>query len=316
MHQDEAGRPTLMLKQRTLKNPVRASGVGLHSGRKVYMSLLPADPDTGIVFRRIDLPGAPEVPARAHLVTDTQLCTCLTNDDGLKIQTIEHLLSALSGMGVDNAVVELSAQEVPIMDGSAGPFVFLVQSAGVVEQDAAKQFLRVTRPVQVQDGDKMARLEPFDGFRLSFGIEFAHPVVRGTRQHVTIDFSSTSFVREVARARTFGFMQDVEFMRARNLALGGSLENAVVLDEYRVLNRDGLRYDDEFVRHKILDAVGDLYLVGHSVLGAYSAFKSGHDLNNRLARALLENEDAWELTTVADAGDAPVQFIPALPVTA
>ncbi|MEQ9011008.1 MAG: UDP-3-O-acyl-N-acetylglucosamine deacetylase [Algiphilus sp.] len=305
-----------MVQQRTLKNPIRASGVGLHSGRKVFLSMQPAAPDTGIIFRRIDLPGAPEIPAQAHLVTDTQLCTCLTNEDGHKIQTIEHLLSALSGMGVDNAIIELSAPEVPIMDGSAGPFVFLLQSAGVVEQAAPKQFLRVKRPVQVQEGDKLARLEPANGFRLSFGIEFDHPVVSGTRQHVTVDFSSTAFVREVARARTFGFMQDVEFMRARNLALGGSLENAVVLDEFRVLNRDGLRYDDEFVRHKILDAVGDLYLVGHSILGAYSAFKSGHDLNNKLARKLLEDEGAWELVTVDDAADAPVQFGPALPATA
>jgi UDP-3-O-[3-hydroxymyristoyl] N-acetylglucosamine deacetylase len=305
-----------MLRQRTLKNTVRASGVGLHSGRKVYMSLLPAEPDTGVVFRRIDLPEAPEIPASAHLVTDTQLCTCLTSESGLKVQTIEHLLSALSGMGVDNVVVELSATEVPIMDGSAGPFVFLLQSAGIVEQDAAKQFLRVKKPVQVQDGDRLARLEPHNGFRLSFGIEFAHPVVRGTRQNVTIDFSSTAYVREVARARTFGFMQDVEFMRARNLALGGSLENAVVLDEYRVLNRDGLRYDDEFVRHKVLDAVGDLYLVGHSILGAYSAFKAGHEINNKLARALLDAPDAWDLVTIPDSEEAPVRFSPALPVTA
>lgn len=304
-----------MIKQRTLRNTIHASGVGLHSGRKVYMSLLPADVDTGIVFRRIDQPGSPEIPAKAHLVTDTQLCTCLTQD-GQKVQTIEHLLSALSGMGVDNAIVELSAPEVPIMDGSAGPFVFLIQSAGVIEQAKAKQFLRVLRPVQVQEGDKLARLEPHNGFRLSFGIEFDHPVVSGSRQQVQVDMSSKDYVREVARARTFGFMQDVEFMRARNLALGGSLDNAVVLDEYRVLNRDGLRYDDEFVRHKILDAVGDLALIGNTLLASYSAFKSGHDLNNKLARRLLDTPDAWELVNLPEGAEAPVQYGPAFPAMA
>lgn len=300
-----------MIKQRTIREAIRASGVGLHSGRKVYMSLLPAAPDSGIVFRRVDLPGSPEVPAHADLVCDTQLCTAL-QQDGQKVQTVEHLLSALAGMGVDNVVVELSAPEVPIMDGSAGPFVFLLQSAGIVEQDAPKRFLRIKQPIQVQDGDKLARLEPHNGFRLSFGIEFSHPVVRGTRQHVSLDFSSSAFLREVARARTFGFLQDVEFMRARNLALGGSLDNAVVLDEYRVLNRDGLRYDDEFVRHKVLDAIGDLYLIGHSIIGAYSAFKSGHDLNNKLARAVLATPEAWELVSFGADERAPVDYVPAL----
>ena len=302
-----------MLRQRTLRQAIRATGVGLHSGQKVYLSLLPAGPDTGIVFRRMDLDPPVEIPARAELVTDTQLCTCLS-DNGAKVQAVEHLWSAVAGLGIDNAVVELSASEVPIMDGSAGPFVFLIQSAGIAEQDAPKRFMRIKRPVQVQDGDKMARLEPFDGFKLSFAIEFQHPVVRGSRQHATVDFSSTTFVREVSRARTFGFMRDVEFMRARNLALGGSLDNAVVLDEFRVLNQDGLRYEDEFVRHKILDAVGDLYLLGHSLIGAYSAFKSGHDLNNRLARAVLAEPDAWVFVTYTDASHSPVAYAGAVPI--
>lgn len=304
-----------MLKQRTLRQPVRATGVGLHSGRKVYMSLLPAGPDTGIVFRRLDRDSSVEVPARADLVGDTQLCTCLIQGT-VRIQTVEHLLSALAGLGIDNAIVELSAPEVPIMDGSAGPFVFLIQSAGIHEQDAAKKFIRVKQPVQVQEGDKMARLEPYDGFRLSFGIDFKHPVVRSSGQSAVMDFSTTSFVREVARARTFGFMRDVEFMRSRNLALGGSLDNAVVLDEFRVLNDEGLRYDDEFVRHKILDAIGDLYLLGHSLIGAYSAHKSGHELNNKLARKLLNDPASWEIVSFDDPARAPITYMHGMPAAA
>ncbi|MCH9826911.1 MAG: UDP-3-O-acyl-N-acetylglucosamine deacetylase [Gammaproteobacteria bacterium] len=304
-----------MLKQRTLRQPIRATGVGLHSGRKVYMSLLPAGPDTGIVFRRLDQDTSVEVPARADLVGDTQLCTCLIQDT-VKIQTVEHLLSALAGLGIDNAIVELSAAEVPIMDGSAGPFVFLIQSAGIHEQDAAKKFIRVKQPVQVQEGDKMARLEPYDGFRLSFGIDFKHPVVRSSGQSAVMDFSTTSFVREVSRARTFGFMRDVEFMRSRNLALGGSLDNAVVLDEFRVLNNEGLRYDDEFVRHKILDAIGDLYLLGHSLIGAYSAHKSGHELNNKLARKLLNDPASWEIVSFDDPARAPITYMQGMPAAA
>ena len=297
-----------MLKQRTLQHPVRATGVGLHGGRKVYMSLLPAGPDTGIVFRRMDVDPPVEVPAEAHLVGETTLCTCLIHN-GVKIQTVEHLLSALAGLGIDNLVVELSSPEVPIMDGSAGPFVFLIQSAGIHEQNAPKRFLRIKQPVQVQEQDKTARLEPYDGFRLSFGIDFDHPVISSRGQNAVIDFSSTTFIREVSRARTFGFMQDVEYMRSKDLALGGSLDNAVVLDEYRVLNDEGLRFDDEFVRHKILDAIGDLYLVGYPIIGAYSAYKSGHDLNNKLARKLLDDKDAWEIVTFDDKQKAPTAYV-------
>lgn len=304
-----------MVRQRTLKNPIRATGVGLHSGRKVYMSLLPAGPDTGIVFRRVDLETPVELPAQADLVRETAMASTLVKD-GVKVATVEHLMSALAGLGIDNAVVELSAAEVPIMDGSAGPFVFLIQSAGIHEQDAPKRFIRVKQPVQVQDGDKIARFEPYDGFRVNFTIEFEHPVFRTSAQQASVDFSSTTFVKEVSRARTFGFMQDVEFLRSRNLALGASLDNVVALDDYRVLNADGLRYDDEFVRHKILDAIGDLYLMGHSLIGAYTAYKSGHDLNNKLARALLADTDAWEMVTFGDPVKSPVTYVSGLPVTA
>jgi UDP-3-O-[3-hydroxymyristoyl] N-acetylglucosamine deacetylase len=288
-----------MIRQRTLRNPVRASGVGLHSGYKVQMNLLPAGPDTGIVFRRIDLSPPREVPALATKVGETTLNSGLV-DDGVKINTVEHLMSALAGLGVDNCVVELSAPEVPIMDGSSGPFVFLIQSAGLHEQDAPKRFIRLRQPVQVQDGDKWARLEPYDGFRLTFNIDFDHPVVRSTGQSASVEFSTAAYIREVSRARTFGFMREFEYLRSRRLALGASLENAVAVDEYRVLNQDGLRYDDEFVRHKILDAVGDLYLLGHPLLAAYTAFKSGHGLNNRLARAVLADDTAWELVRFED----------------
>jgi UDP-3-O-[3-hydroxymyristoyl] N-acetylglucosamine deacetylase len=304
-----------MLRQRTLKNPIRATGVGLHSGRKVYMSLLPAAPDSGIVFRRVDLNPPVDLPAKADLVSDTQLCTCLTRD-GIKVQTVEHLMSALAGLGIDNAIVELSAPEVPIMDGSAGPFVFLIQSAGIHEQNAPKRFIRIKQPVQVQEGDKLARFEPHDGFKLSFAIDFQHPVFKTGMQTATVDFSTTTFVREVSRARTFGFMRDVEFMRSHNLALGGSLDNAVVLDDFRVLNQDGLRYEDEFVRHKILDAIGDLYLLGHSIIGAYSAYKSGHELNNKLLHRLLADSSAWDIVTFEDAAQAPIAFVAGLPAVA
>jgi len=297
-----------MLRQRTLRNSIRATGIGLHSGSKVYMSLLPAGPDTGILFRRVDLEKPVEIPARAENVGATELASTLTKD-GVRIATVEHLLSALAGLGIDNCVVELSAAEVPIMDGSAGPFVFLIQSAGIQEQAAPKRFIRIRQPVQVQDGDKFARFEPYEGFRVSFGIEFRHPVFKTSRQAATIDFSTTSFVKEVSRARTFGFMRDVEHMRSRNLALGGSLDNAVVLDEYRVLNNEGLRYEDEFVRHKILDAIGDLYLMGHSIIGAYTAYKSGHQLNNRLLRALIADRQAWELVSFEDESRAPIAYV-------
>ena len=274
------------------------------------MSLLPAGPDTGIVFRRIDLSPPVEVPAKAELVGETTLCsTLVSGPDKTRVATVEHLMSALSGLGIDNCLVELSAAEVPIMDGSAGPFVFLIQSAGIHEQSSPKRFMRIRHPVQVQDGDKFARFEPYDGFRLSFGIEFKHPVFKTSRQNATIDFSATTYVKEVARARTFGFMNEVEFLRSRNLTLGGSLDNAVVMDEYRVLNSEGLRYDDEFVRHKILDAVGDLYLAGHSLIGAYTAYKSGHHLNNLLVRALLADREAWDIVTFDDVKDAPMAYV-------
>ena len=293
-----------MIQQRTLKSSVRATGVGLHTGHKVYLTLRPAAPDTGIVFRRIDLPEPVELRAHATLVGDTRLSSCLERQ-GARVSTVEHLMSAFAGLGVDNAYVDLTADEVPIMDGSAGPFIFLIQSAGIEEQSAARKFIRIVRRVRVDEGDKWAEFEPYNGFRIDFSIAFSHPVFHKSGQRVTIDFASTSYVKEVARARTFGFMQDVENMRAQGLGLGGSLDNAVVMDEFRVLNSDGLRYEDEFVKHKVLDAVGDLYLLGHPVLGAFSAHKSGHALNNKLARLLLAEADAWELVTFAHTEDAP-----------
>jgi UDP-3-O-[3-hydroxymyristoyl] N-acetylglucosamine deacetylase len=297
-----------MLRQRTLKNSIRATGVGLHSGQKVFMSLLPAGPDTGVIFRRVDLEKPVEIPAYALNVGATELASTLMKD-GAKVATVEHLMSAIAGLGIDNCVVELSAPEVPIMDGSSGPFVFLIQSAGIQEQDAPKRFIRIKQPLQVQDGDKFARFEPFEGFRVSFSIDFRHPVFKTSRQTATIDFSTTSFVKEVSRARTFGFMRDVETMRSKNLALGGSLDNAVVLDEYRVLNNEGLRYEDEFVRHKILDAIGDLYLLGHSLIGSYTAYKSGHQLNNKLLRALIADPRSWEEVTFQDESKAPIAYV-------
>jgi UDP-3-O-[3-hydroxymyristoyl] N-acetylglucosamine deacetylase len=293
-----------MLQQRTLKSLIRATGVGLHSGVKVTMTLRPAAPDTGIVFRRIDLDPPVELRADPFAVGDTRLASCLERE-GVKIATVEHLMSALSGLGIDNAWVDVDAGEIPIMDGSAAPFVFLIQSAGVEEQKAAKKFIRVKKAVRVEEGDKWATLEPYDGFRLTFSIVFNHPVFDKSNPSVTVDFAEHSYVREVARARTFGFMQDVENMRSQGLALGGSLENAIVMDEYRVLNADGLRYADEFVKHKVLDAVGDLYLLGHPLLGAFSAHKSGHALNNRLLRALLADQSAWEMVTFERIEEAP-----------
>lgn len=282
-----------MTQQRTLKNTIRATGVGLHSGDKVYMTLRPAPVNHGIVFRRVDMEPVVEVPADAGLVTETTLCTGLTCN-GAKIQTVEHLMSALAGLGIDNAIVELSSAELPIMDGSSGPFVFLLQSAGIVEQDAAKRFIRIKSPVEVRDGDKIARFTPYDGYKLGFTIEFDHPMIPAKQSRAELEFSTAAYIKEISRARTFGFMRDLEYMRERNLGLGGSMDNAIVLDEFRVLNDDGLRYTDEFVRHKILDAVGDLYLAGGPILGAYEGFKSGHALNNKLVRALLAQQEAWE----------------------
>src|SRR6478736_2927710 len=299
-----------MIRQRTLKNVIRATGVGLHSGEKVYMTLRPAAPDTGIVFRRTDFARPVEIHADAELVGDTSLCTALVKGD-VRVMTIEHLLSAMAGLGIDNAYVDLSTAEVPIMDGSAGPFVFLLQSAGIEEQNKAKKFVRIKSTIKVEDGDKWARFEPFEGFKVGFTIDFNHPMFQKSVSSAEIDFSTTSFVKEVSRARTFGFMKDIEYLRERNLALGGSMDNAIVLDDYRVLNEDGLRYDDEFVKHKILDAIGDLYLLGYSLIGAFYGYKSGHALNNQLLRALLADESAWEAVTFEDeeaSASAPISY--------
>ena len=301
-----------MIKQRTLKNVIRATGVGLHTGRKVFLTLRPAPADTGIMFRRADLSPQVEIVARSGNVGDTSLSTSLVKGN-VRISTVEHLLSAFAGLGIDNAYVDLSAAEVPIMDGSAGPFVFLIQSAGVEEQNKAKQFIRVKRTIGVEDGDKWAKFEPYDGFKVSFEIEFDHPFFQQRSKYAEIDFSTTSFVKEVCRARTFGFMRDVELLRDQNLALGGSLDNAVVVDDYRVLNEDGLRYEDEFVKHKILDAIGDLYLLGHGLIGAFHGYKSGHELNNRLLRKMLATEDAWELISYDSEEEAPIWFIQPMP---
>jgi len=297
-----------MLKQRTLKNSIRATGVGLHTGEKVYMTLRPAVPNTGIIFRRVDLDPPTEVRAQALNVGETTLGTTIMNGD-VRVSTIEHLLSALAGLGIDNAYVDLSAAEVPIMDGSAGPFVFLIQSAGIEEQNAHKRFIRIKAPVEVRDGDKWARFEPFDGFKVSFKIDFDHPVFKKHTQTATVDFSTTSFVKEVSRARTFGFMRDIEMLRQKHLTLGASLDNAIALDDYRILNEDGLRYEDEFVKHKILDSIGDLYLLGHSLIGAFSAYKSGHGLNNMLLRALLQQQESWEEVTYDDPAAAPISYL-------
>lgn len=297
-----------MIRQRTLKNVIRATGIGLHTGEKVYLTVLPAPVDTGIIFRRVDLDPVMDIPAVAENVGETTLSSTLVKDD-VKVGTVEHLLSAMAGLGIDNAYVELSAPEVPIMDGSAGPFVFLLQSAGIAEQEAAKKFIRIKSPVTVSHEDKSATFLPFEGFKVSFTIEFDHPVFRNRTQTASIDFSSTSFVKEVARARTFGFMRDIEFLRSKNLALGGSVDNAIVVDDFRILNEDGLRYEDEFVKHKMLDAIGDLYLLGFSLIGEFVGHKSGHALNNALLRQLLEQKEAWEIVTFDDADKAPISYM-------
>lgn len=304
-----------MIRQRTLKNSIKATGVGLHSGEKVYLTLRPAPVNTGIIFRRVDLENPVEIPARAENVGDTTLSTTLVKD-GVRISTVEHLLSAMAGMGIDNAYIDLSAPEVPIMDGSAGPFVFLLQSAGIVEQSAAKRFIRIKRDVVVEEDDKWVRFEPYEGFKVSFIIDFEHPAIQGRSQCSEMDFSSTSFVREVSRARTFGFMNQIEQLRANNLALGGSLNNAIVMDEYRILNEDGLRYEDEFVKHKILDAIGDLYLLGSSLIGAFSGHKAGHALNNKILRELLADKSAWEEVIFEDENLAPISYMKSMSATA
>ena len=301
-----------MLKQRTIKQLVRTTGVGLHSGTKVVLTLRPAAPDTGIVFRRVDLQPVVEFPASAMAVGDTRMASVLVKD-GARVSTVEHLMSAAAGMGIDNMYVDVSAEEIPIMDGSASSFVYLLQQSGVDEQPVAKKFIRVLKPVEVRDGkgnaEKWARLSPADRFKLDFFIEFNHPAVDGTTQRAFVDFGDVSYVHDVARARTFGFMQDVEMLRGIGLARGGSLENAIVMDEYRILNSDGLRYEDEFVRHKILDAIGDLYLIGHPLLASYEAHKSGHGLNNLLLRALLDRPDAYEIVTFDSETTAPASYV-------
>ncbi len=303
-----------MIRQRTLKNVIRATGVGLHTGEKVYLTLRPAAPDTGIVFRRVDLAEPVDIPAKAENVGDTRLSTTLEKD-GVRISTVEHLLSAFAGLGVDNAYVDVSAPEVPIMDGSAGPFVFLIQSAGMEEQGAPKRYFRILKPIEVRDGDKVARFEPFEGFKVRFGIDFDHPAINDRSNEVEMDFSSTSFVKEVSRARTFGFLRDIETLRENGLALGGSMDNAIVVDDFRILNEDGLRYDDEFVKHKILDAIGDLYLLGHSLIGAFTGYKSGHALNNRLLKALMAQRDAWEEVVFDEDDTVPISYMKPIQVS-
>ncbi len=297
-----------MIRQRTLKNTIRATGIGLHTGKKVYLTLSPAPIDSGVIFRRVDSNPPVEIPARALNVHNTELATSL-GKDGVRVSTVEHLMAALAGLGIDNCYVDVSADEVPIMDGSAAPFVFLVQSAGILEQGAPKRFTLIRKAVEVRDGDKWARFEPFNGFKVKFTIDFDHPVFRHEDQAIEVDFSTTSFVREISRARTFGFMRDIEALRKKDLALGGSLENAIVVDDYRVLNEDGLRYRNEFVRHKILDAIGDMYMLGHSLIGSFTAYKSGHALNNKLLRELLSQQSASEEVVFEDVETAPISYV-------
>ncbi|MBQ0712993.1 MAG: UDP-3-O-acyl-N-acetylglucosamine deacetylase [Porticoccus sp.] len=298
-----------MIRQRTLNNVIRATGVGLHTGEKVYLTLHPAPVNTGIIFRRTDLDPVVEILAKAENVGETTLSTTLMNGD-VRVSTVEHLLSAMAGLGIDNAIIDVTAPEVPIMDGSAGPFVFLLQSAGIKEQEEPKQFIRIKRPVTVTDGDKVASFKPFDGFKVSFSIDFDHPAFHNRTLKAEVDFSSTSFVKEVSRARTFGFMHEIEYLRSQGLARGGSMDNAIVVDEYQVLNEDGLRYEDEFVKHKILDAIGDLYLLGNSLIGEFVGHKSGHGLNNASLRELISQKDAWEVVTFEnDEDEAPISYM-------
>ncbi len=297
-----------MIKQRTIKEQVSAIGVGLHKGEKVQITLRPAPANTGIVFRRVDLKPVVDIKATPEAVGETTLCTCLVNEQGVQISTVEHLLSALAGLGIDNLVIDVDSPEIPIMDGSALPFVYLIQSVGIETLNVAKRFIRIKKPIRVEEGDKWAELTPHQGFKVNFAIDFDHPVIANTCQTMVMDLSSCSFIKEISRARTFGFMRDIEFLRSHNLALGGSLENAIVLDEYRMLNKDDLRYDDEFVKHKILDAIGDLYMCGHSILGQLNAFKSGHGLNNLLLREVFKQVDAWEWVSYEDETLSPIEF--------
>ncbi|USD64862.1 UDP-3-O-acyl-N-acetylglucosamine deacetylase [Vibrio sp. SCSIO 43136] len=297
-----------MIRQRTLKEIVKATGVGLHSGRKVTLTLRPAPANTGVIYRRTDLEPAVDFPADPASVRDTMLCTALVNDQGVRISTVEHLNAALAGMGIDNIIIEVDAPEIPIMDGSASPFVYLLQSAGVETLNAPKRFVRIKKKIRVEDGDKWAELVPHNGFRMDFEIEFEHPAIDADEQRLLFDFSTTAFVKNISRARTFGFMKDIEYLQSQNLCLGGSFDCAIVLDEYRILNEDGLRFDNEFVTHKVLDAIGDLYMCGHSIVGELRAYKSGHALNNKLLRAVLADQEAWEWATFEEEVGSPVAF--------
>ncbi len=297
-----------MIRQRTLKNVIKATGVGLHTGQKVYLTLRPAPVDTGIVFTRVDLDPPVPIPALAENVGDTTLSSTLMKGD-VRISTVEHLMSAMSGLGIDNAFVDVSAPEVPIMDGSAGPFVFLIQSAGIEEQNAPKKYFRITKEITLEQGDKKVSLKPFNGFKVGYTLLYDHPVHKKFTKEAFVDFSSTSFVKEVSRARTFGFMHEFEELRNRNLALGANMDNAIAVGDYRVLNEDGLRYEDEFVKHKILDSIGDLYLLGKTLIGEFHGYKSGHALNNALLRKLITSEDCWEIVTFDEEADAPISYL-------
>ena len=298
-----------MIKQRTLKQSIKVTGVGLHSGNKVTLTLRPAMPNTGVIYCRTDLNPPVTFPANADSVQDTMLCTCLVNDEGVRISTVEHLNAALSGLGIDNIIIEVDAPEIPIMDGSASPFVYLLLDAGIEEQNAAKKFIRIKKTIRVEDGDKWAEFKPYNGFRLEFTIDFEHPAIAKDVCNYAVDFSAQTFVQQISRARTFGFMKDIEYLQSQGLALGGSLDNAIVLDSYRILNEDGLRFNDELVRHKMLDAIGDLYMAGHNIIGEFNAYKSGHGLNNKLLRALLKEQDAWEWVSFDDKVEIPEGYL-------
>ncbi|WP_017444417.1 UDP-3-O-acyl-N-acetylglucosamine deacetylase [Gayadomonas joobiniege] len=298
-----------MIKQRTLKQSVSTLGVGLHRGEKVKLTMRPAPANTGIVFRRVDLNPVVDMPVSPQAVTDTTMCTCMTNENGVAVSTVEHLMSALAGLGIDNVIIELTANEVPIVDGSASPFILLIEEAGIEELSANKKFIRIDKPIRVEADDKWAEILPYPGYKFDFKVEFPHPAIAATRQHVNFEFSSQNFINEVSRARTFGFMKDFEYLRANNLALGANFDNAVVLDEFQVLNANGLRYDDEFVMHKILDAVGDLYMSGQALLGEVRAFKTGHALNNQLLREILTQTDCWSLVEFESTEQAPLEFL-------
>ncbi|MDX3772539.1 UDP-3-O-acyl-N-acetylglucosamine deacetylase [Chromatiaceae bacterium AAb-1] len=298
-----------MIKQRTIDKTVSSTGVGLHKGEKVTLTLRPAPDNTGIMFRRVDLEPVVDFKVTPELVGDTVMCTCLINKDGVRLSTTEHLMAAVAGLGIDNLIIEVDAAEIPIMDGSANPFVYLLLEAGIAEQRQPKKFIRIKRPVRVEDGDKWAEFKPYHGFRIDFAIHFNHPVISETTQQMQLDFSAAGFIKDISRARTFGFLHDIEYLRSKNLALGGSFDNAVVLDEFRVLNQDGLRYEDEFIKHKILDAIGDLYMAGYSILGEFSSYKTGHALNNQLLCAVLANQENWEFVTFEDKADLPISYL-------